>query len=461
MDRVEGMYAWDLLERLFDQNPYMATMMVDREGKIVFVNETYSRVLRSNSRELVGRPIKEITPDSRSLVALKTGKAIVGYNWIVNGYHMIASALPIFQDGAVIASFAYSISLDIWDAKNMVEDLLFELNMYKDEVHSLLQAKYDFDDIIGEEEKFRNIKSLAEQVAYHGDTTVMVTGESGTGKELFAHAIHNASARYNFPFVRVNCAAIPENLLEAELFGYEEGAYTGARKEGKLGKFELANGGTIFLDEIGEMPLSMQSKLLVVLQERVIERLGGTHPIKVNIRIITATNQNLMQLVEAGKFRGDLYYRLNVVHVRIPALRHRKSDIPILTAHLLSKLNCRLKTRVTQVSKKATELLNAYHWPGNVRELENVLERAIILADIERTTVLEQRHLAFHHHAGAKFLSSPDARKDLKTRLEDYEKKTLLEALEEANFDKKQVAASLDIDLSSLYRKLRKYRINV
>ena len=182
---------------------------------------------------------------------------------------------------------------------------------------------------------------MAEQVAYHGDTTVMVTGESGTGKELFAHAIHNASARYNFPFVRVNCAAIPENLLEAELFGYEEGAYTGARKEGKLGKFELANGGTIFLDEIGEMPLSMQSKLLVVLQERVIERLGGTHPIKVNIRIITATNQNLMQLVEAGKFRSDLYYRLNVVHVRIPALRHRKSDIPILTVHLLSKLNCR------------------------------------------------------------------------------------------------------------------------
>ena len=140
MDRVEGMYAWDLLERLFDQNPYMATMMVDREGKIVFVNETYSRVLRSNSRELVGRPVQEITPDSRTLAALKTGKAVVGYNWIVNGYHMIASALPIFQDGEVIASFAYSISLDIWDAKNMVEDLLFELNMYKDEVHSLLQA---------------------------------------------------------------------------------------------------------------------------------------------------------------------------------------------------------------------------------------------------------------------------------------------------------------------------------
>ncbi|MDD4753842.1 MAG: sigma 54-interacting transcriptional regulator, partial [Desulfitobacteriaceae bacterium] len=222
-----------MLGHLFDQNPYMATLLVNQDGNVIFINETYLRILKLTKEEVIGKPIETITPNSRTLITLKTGKAIVGYSWIVNGRHMIGSSLQIYENDKIVGSFAYSIFLDIWDAKNLVEDLLFERNMYKNEIHSLLKAKYDFPDIIGEDEKLFNAKVLAEKIAQHAHTTVMITGESGTGKELFAHAIHNASMRSQFPFVRVNCATIPENLMESELFGYEEGAYTGAKKEGK------------------------------------------------------------------------------------------------------------------------------------------------------------------------------------------------------------------------------------
>ncbi|MDD4549433.1 MAG: sigma 54-interacting transcriptional regulator, partial [Syntrophomonadaceae bacterium] len=268
-----------------------------------------------------------------------------------------------------------------------------------------------------------------------------------------------ASMRSQFPFVRVNCATIPENLMESELFGYEEGAYTGAKKEGKLGKFELANGGTIFLDEIGEMPLSMQSKLLVVLQEQIIERLGGIHPIKVNVRIVTATNRCLAVMVQEGTFREDLYYRLNVFHIKVPALRNRKKDIPLLIKHFLDKLNSRLNTCITSVSNKSLNLLCEYHWPGNVRELENTMERAIIFADMDGTKILDKRHFAFLNNNELDLLSNSEDAKNLKTMIEEFEKKALIEALEKTAFDKKQTAEYLDIDLSSLYRKLKKYNI--
>jgi transcriptional regulator with PAS, ATPase and Fis domain len=240
------MSTWQMLEYLFDQIPYMATIMVDKEGKVIFINKTYLRILKLSKKEVIGKHVGTITPRSRTLVVLKTGRAEVGYNWIVNDQHLIATSLPVYENNEIIGSFAYSIFLNIYEAKNLVEDLLSELNMYKSQVNCLLRSKYDFDDIIGEDQRLKDLKFLAAQIAHHKNTTVLISGESGTGKELFAHAIHNSSCRSPFPFVRVNCAAIPENLLEAELFGYEKGAYTGANKEGKLGKFELANGGDDF-----------------------------------------------------------------------------------------------------------------------------------------------------------------------------------------------------------------------
>jgi transcriptional regulator with PAS, ATPase and Fis domain len=453
------MSTWQMLEYLFDQIPYMATIMVDKEGKVIFINKTYLRILKLSKKEVIGKHVGTITPRSRTLVVLKTGRAEVGYNWIVNDQHLIATSLPVYENNEIIGSFAYSIFLNIYEAKNLVEDLLSELNMYKSQVNCLLRSKYDFDDIIGEDQRLKDLKFLAAQIAHHKNTTVLISGESGTGKELFAHAIHNSSCRSPFPFVRVNCAAIPENLLEAELFGYEKGAYTGANKEGKLGKFELANGGMIFLDEIGEMPLSMQSKLLVVLQEQIIERLGGVQPIKVDVRVIAATNRELSQMVQEGTFREDLFYRLNVFNINIPALRNHKRDIPILVNHFIDKLNSRLNTHISGISKDGLDYLCQYHWPGNIRELENVLERALILADMEKSRQLGRKHFNLSDYDRPELLSDGKPGESLKAMIEEYEKTALLKTLEKTDFDKKRTAAYLNIDLSSLYRKMRKHKI--
>lgn len=445
------------LGEIFDQNPYMVVIVVDKDGLVIYVNKTYLRILKLPAEKVLGKPILSITPATRTVQVISTGKAITAYNWNINGHQMIACAVPLFRENEIVGCFAYSISLNIWDSKTLVEKLLAEINMLKEEVQKSHTAQYNFDDIVGNDNSFLYTKSLAEQVAHQIQTKVLITGETGTGKELFAHAIHNASARSLYPFVRVNCAAIPENLLEAELFGYEDGAFTGAKKGGRLGKFELANHGTIFLDEIGEMPLSMQSKLLVVLQEREIERLGGNRSIKLDVRVISATNRNLQSMVEKGLFREDLYYRLNVVQVEVPALRHRKEDISLLTEYLINKLNCRLKTAVAGISREALEMLKKYSWPGNVRELENVLERAMSLAYMEKTDLLDQKHLTFLFNKLD--ITCPPGKKSLKVVTQEFEQKIITQVMEETGSNKPQAAEFLGIDLSSLYRKLKKYGI--
>lgn len=451
------MQIGNVLEDLFTQNQFMAAMIVNRDGIILSMSDTYLRLLNLPKEKVIGRPVREITPNTRVFTVLSTGKAMVGYNWKVNERNMIASTIPIFKEGKIIGAFAYSVFPDIWDAKNLVENLLSELNMYRDEVDTLYTAKHNFEDIVGNERVFKKIKAFAQQIANHPYTTVLITGESGTGKELIAQAIHNNSCRAKFHFLRINCAAIPENLLEAELFGYEEGAYTGAKKGGKPGKFELANGGTIFLDEIGEMSLSMQSKLLVVLQEQEIERLGGSYPVKVNVRVIAATNRNLEQMIEEKKFREDLFYRLNVVHLEMPPLRKRKEDIPVLARHIIIKHNYRLCTRVSDISVESLELLGQYPWPGNIRELENALERAMILADMENTAVMNPRHFAFlNKKFGFQFTSSPQS---LKSAIQDFEKEVIAKTLNDTDFNLVRAAECLEVDLSSLYRKLKKYAI--
>ena len=445
------------LGEIFDQNPFMVVIVVDKDNLIIYVNKTYLRILKLPAEKVLGKPILSITPATRTVKVIKTGKAITGYNWNINGHQMIACAIPLFKENEIVGCFAYSISLNIWDSKTQVEKLLAEINMLKEEVHKSHTAQYNFDDIVGNDHSFLYTKSLAKQVAHQIQTKVLITGETGTGKELFAHAIHNASARSLYPFVRVNCAAIPENLLEAELFGYEDGAFTGAKKGGRLGKFELANHGTIFLDEIGEMPLSMQSKLLVVLQEREIERLGGNRSIKLDVRVISATHRNLQSMVEKGLFREDLYYRLNVVQVEVPALRHRKEDISLLTDYLINKLNRRLNTAVAGISREALEMLRKHSWPGNVRELENVLERAMSLAYMEKADLLDQKHLTFLFNKLD--ITCPPGKKSLKVATQEFEQKIITQVMEETGSNKTQAAEFLGIDLSSLYRKLKKYGI--
>ena len=433
----------------------MAVVFLDQDGIIQYLNETYLRILDRPRHEVVGRHVLDITPHSRAYITLQTGKAKVGYEWVVNGHITLGTALPIFQDDKVIGVFGYTMCLDLWDGKNILDEILSNLNLYKDEVYRLHSAAYSFDDILYQSQAMHHIMVLARQVANHPLTTVLITGESGTGKELMAHAIHNASRRRLRPFVRVNCAAIPENLLESELFGYEEGAYTGAKKGGKLGKFELADMGTIFLDEIAEMPLNMQSKLLFVLQEGVVERLGGVNPSKINVRIIAATNQDLDKMVKEGKFRRDLYYRLNVVSIRIPPLRERVEDLRALTPYLMDNLSQRLNIGSKKIDENAMQVLLRHNWPGNVRELENVLERSLIAAEIEGAETLLDRHINISQEQWD--LDNLPADQSLKDMLEEYEKQLLAKILTKYRFDVTGAARQLQLDPSSLYRKLRKY----
>lgn len=439
----------------FMDNSTMAAMVVDQSGKVVFINRTYLNILGMSEKDIMGKYIGDITPDSRTLLVIRTGKAIVGYNWSINGYKMIACALPLIKNGMVVGCFAYSLFMDIWDARDLAENLMFELNMYKEEVRSLYSARFTFKDIVGDTQRLQNVKFLAQKAALHASTTVLITGESGTGKELFAQAIHNCGSRSNFPFVRVNCAAIPETLLESELFGYVEGAYTGAKKGGSPGKFELANGGTVFLDEIAEMSFSMQSKLLVVLQEREFERLGSNQPIRVNVRIIAATNRDLEAMVEQNRFREDLYYRLNVLRLEIPPLRDRIEDLPLLLDSLIPKLNASLRTKISGADREAMGVLSRHVWPGNVRELENVLERAIILADMEGAGTIKARHLGFMK--GSLDCGYSTSNGSLKEVMDEFERRYIGKVLEETGHNKYKAARVLDIDVSWLYKKLKKY----
>ena len=285
---------------------------------------------------------------------------------------------------------------------------------------------------------------------------VLISGESGTGKELFAQSIHHSSARKVHPFVRINCTAIPKNLLESELFGYDKGAFTGARAGGKPGKFELAHRGSIFLDEIGDMPLEMQPKLLRVLEEKEFERVGGTKLIKSDFRLIAATNQNLEDMVKEGSFRSDLYYRLNVIPLNIPPLKNRPEDISLLTEKLLKRLAAEADVyEDIKLSKKAQKMLKEYHWPGNVRELSNVLERTLSRLDGRSIDVDDLPFYIVQTNENNK----PVPAGSLKSVQKDVEKRTIEKTLANCGYNKAQAARKLGIHRTLLYKKLKKYHI--
>ncbi|MDI3534832.1 MAG: sigma-54 dependent transcriptional regulator, acetoin dehydrogenase operon transcriptional [Thermosediminibacterales bacterium] len=313
-----------------------------------------------------------------------------------------------------------------------------------------------FNKIIGSSSKLKKAMEIAEQVA-SSDSTVLLRGESGTGKEMFALEIHLLSPRRNENFITINCAAIPDNLLESELFGYEEGAFTGAKKGGKKGKFELANNGTLFLDEIGDMPPALQAKLLRVLQEKKIERVGSTKSIPINTRIIAATHRNLEEMIAEGTFREDLFFRLNVIPIFIPPLRERPEDIKFLLNYYLKKYCILLKKDFKVFSQEALEILMNYHWPGNIRELENTVE---YLVNVESADEIVPASLPGY----IRFNQDANKENDRKTSLSTHKKKRLIAALEKHGYDtegKKRAARELKISLSTLYRWAKKYNVEI
>ncbi len=339
-----------------------------------------------------------------------------------------------------------------------VRDLKRENKSLREE----LQNRYSYDRIVGQSESIKKVFKLVDKVA-HTDSTVLITGESGTGKELIAHAIHYASGRKTKPFVPINCAAIPEELLESELFGHEKGAFTHAIRT-RIGRFELANKGTIFLDEIGEMSPSLQVKLLRVLQERCFERVGGVKTINVDIRVVAATNIDLEEAVNKGTFREDLYYRLNVIPIHLPPLRERKGDIPLLVNHFLKKFS--KGTDVKSIDENALMMLEAYDWPGNVRELENIVERLVILAngptitiaDIPETILRKSGHVPIPKSSEPPAIL-PEEGLSLSEAVEQFEKTLILQALERTNGVKNRAAKLLKMNRTTLIEKMKKMKL--
>lgn len=355
--------------------------VLDKDGYITYVNPAYLRIVGQSPQQLVGKNIKDISSHGARNRVLQSGRQIIGsISKKSNDTTIVANVSPIYVDGEITG--CVSVIKDITEIQNLIENLnkaTAKAEYLEQELKRTKKPNPVFKNIIGRSGKIIDALAIAEKAA-ESLATVLIRGESGTGKELVAEGIHYLSPRAEGPFIRVNCAAIPENLLESELFGHEKGAFTGAFKK-RLGKFELAHKGTIFLDEIGEMDKNMQAKLLRVLQKKEFERVGGEETIEVDVRIIAATNKILEEMVAKGAFREDLYYRLNVIPIFLVPLRERKEDIPLLVEHFLQKISRETGKKVRGIRSDALEVLMNYKWPGNVRELENILERITVLMD--------------------------------------------------------------------------------
>lgn len=450
------------LHQIFDPVS-IPIIMVNKETEVVMINEAFADYLGYPRSEIIGRKVQEIDPNSRFPYVIKSKQPEFAHKHkFTNGHTAIVHRLPVLdENGDVVYGFGMVIFDDLKKLQEVLEKnklLEGKLHIYQEELKNMRGAKYSWSSIIGNSLLMQDVKAMAARAA-KTDSNVLINGESGTGKELFAHAIHNDSKRFDGPFIKINCAAIPKDLLESELFGYEEGAFTGAKKQGKVGKFELASGGTIFLDEIGDMPLDMQVKILRVLQEKEIERIGGNKTIPVDCRIIAATNRDLVARIRENEFREDLYYRLNVVNIEVPPLRLRKDDVEILTLKLMEKLSSSLGKFVSNITVDALDTLKLYNWPGNIRELENVVERAINMTDSE---TIEIQHLPPFIIAGQSHeqIEMTDLT-SLRHAVEEVEKATILKCLRAVSYNKLKAAKILGISRTSLYEKIEKFQIDM
>jgi transcriptional regulator with PAS, ATPase and Fis domain len=441
----------DLLEAIID-NPYECPIIIDTKGIIRFISHYSKELIGVDPVMAIGRHVKEVIKETNLHEVVETGRAKIGETLFIGGRLQIISRIPLRnREGKIIGAIGKAMlhhESKVTEIQRRLDVLHSKLEYYKDEIKSLKGSRT----LIGQSDLIQRAKKLALQVS-GSDIPVLITGESGTGKETIAYYIHRKSKRADGPFIRVNCAAIPPELIESELFGYEAGAFTGARTQGKPGKFELANSGTILLDEIGDMPLTMQAKLLRVLQEQEMEHIGGTTTIKLDYRLITSTNKNLQKMMEKGSFREDLYYRISSFRIHAPSLRSIKEDIPVIAHHLMSILNQDMGAPPTEISDEAMEMLRKYQWPGNVRELRNVLERGLIMARGEQ---LKPEHLPSRV---SKFEIMHDSvvqrNGSLREKLADLEKQIIMDTLKSVGGNKIRAAKSLGIHRSSLYAKIK------
>lgn len=462
MRRFQEHEIFELIVNSFSHvGPIIAT---DSEDKVTFVSDDYVRMLKFKKKEdIVGKHILNVVSNSNIPAVRKAGQPDWKLFKLANGEKVIANYIPLIRKNRVVGIFSYT-SLHKSDISTLstigyINRLNDDMNQYRFELQKLRGAKYSLDSVIGSSAAIQDVKELIKRVA-KTKSTVLITGETGTGKELFAHAVHQSSPRSHHSFIALNCAAIPKDLIESELFGYEEGAFSGARKGGKPGKFEMAHKGTLYLDEIDQLPVVLQSKILRAVQEKEIERVGGTKTIPTDIRLICTSNRNLRELVDSGDFREDLYYRINVVSIHLPPLRERLDDIPALVKHFIAKINRELGLNITGVNRDILKSFQSYHWPGNVRELEHLLERAANVAlsgslNVYHFDNFRPRFLDSGHEKSTKAIMHLN---DLKTKME---KDAISNVLNMTNGNKKRASEILNIDRSLLYKKIRKYNIGV
>ena len=457
------------LEKDFDLifDKIAGLLVIDSDANILYMNEFTAMANKiASPKDAIGKNIDELLADGESVnklsTVLRTRKPYIGEVYFWKGLPIISNAYPLFRDGKLIGAFEY----DIFEDAKALHAFIRQLNRMKNENIGELShkdivtvAKYSIDDIVGRSLEIAKLKESILEAA-RTSSNVMIEGESGCGKELVANAIHSASKRYLNPFIALNCAAIPSGLFESELFGYEEGSFTGAIKGGKRGKAEVAKEGTLFLDEIDQLPRADQPKLLRFLQEREIMRVGGEQSIPVNVRVITATNKDLKKEVAEGRFREDLFYRLNVLEIQLPTLRERKEDLDELARFTIDKLNVTMERQdipVKYIDDDVKRMLYQYDWPGNVRELQNVLERAMNKCHGETLRMEHFKNFIVKNRIEVQEIPAEDA--TLKEITNYVEKKTILDAYKKFGGNKTVIANVLGISRETLYKRLREYEI--
>ncbi len=454
LPREELLKQLEMYRLVFD-SIYNGAIVTDVDGYITHFNKPYGEFLGVDPADQIGRHCTESVENSRMHIVARIGKPEINQSHRIMGQNMVVQRIPIHKDGRVIAVFGQVMFKDVKDVRKLAAELSLlesKVRLYEEELINLRSTRYTFDSIIGKSEGIESLKQEARRAASN-HYPVLISGESGTGKELFAQAVHHASDRKLYPFVRINCAAIPRDLLESELFGYEKGAFTGAKTDGKPGKFELAHQGTVFLDEVGDLPLEMQPKLLRAIEDKEFERVGSTRIIRSDFRVIAATNQNLEKMLADDRFRKDLFYRLNVIPLHIPPLKERTTDIPLIADYLLARMAAEANIPEIKIDDEARKALKEYEWQGNVRELSNVLERT--LSALEGHTIrLQDLPFYLQRCPTQEVHSHRSSLKDVQARTE---KEALRYALQAADNNKAKAARILGIHRTLLYKKMKKY----
>ncbi|MCO1600787.1 sigma-54 interaction domain-containing protein [Desulfosporosinus nitroreducens] len=449
---------WDreLLFHILD-NIHDVVLVIDSDTTIVYANEAYAKILGVPVAKVLGRRLDKIEPKAAAIEILRTGKPTSGADYLDSlGIDVVGSSFPLYNGDSIIGCVStFKNITEVVELNRELQQTKGLADYLKEQLEQWEQLPLSFKEYVGQNRNVKETLVLAAKVA-RTDSTVLIRGESGVGKEVLARAVHNSSRRKDMPLIKVNCAAIPEDLIESELFGYEDGAFTGAKKGGKLGKFELAHSGTIFLDEIGDMSYTMQAKLLRVLQEKEFERVGGTKPIKVNIRVIAATNRDLESMIKQGTFRRDLYYRLNIVPLNLTPLRERKDDILALAKTFLGQFAREVGHELI-LSPQVVGFFQDYDWPGNIRELQNVLEHASIVCN---GMIIEMYHLpaqlipsTFDQYDNTKDSSS------VKEIIASVERELILSALVTHKNNRTKAMEALGFSRRVFYDKLRRYGI--